>query len=663
MKNVSQTTFLYLMFLAYGTAICAAESMYFDEPPLVAPLAPPLSWREHLSTPDDAPPSLPLPDTPFIEHVRGPVSGEELGLQRKDEVNEPVADLPAPATTPVIDQDGRRWAGTSSGLYTSIDGKAFEAHPHYGTSEGPVSSQITGMARDSRGTLWIATAGGLSARDKEGRWTTFRGRDGLPVEALTCLALDSQDQLWIGTCRGLVHFRPYAEGRRWFYRQGKRYLPDDYVEALTVDGDGRVLVRTKEGWSGIESVGRTLHQKAAYLLDRYEDRHRRLGMPSPAYYDDPVAMDFWTHGPQASDGLWTSYHVTSMAFAYSLTGDEQYRRLAKEGMEALYRLQNITGVPGLVARSMAAIDESSAPTLREQDNWHETKDGRYLWRDDVSSDQLTGHFFAFYTYYEHIAKDDPAERARLEKQLRQVLDYILDNNYQIIDWDGKRTLWGWWNPEMVNAPAHYLESGLYSLMMLSFLKSAHHITGDEKYLEHYRRLVNEHGYLTNILLQKKVFPDELNHSDDQLSALVFYPFLQMEEDPLVRDVLLRALRRHARIEVPERNSLLTMVYAVFDPKDADIAGALQTLREIPLDRRDWRQENSHRSDVTLQRLKNVRRQVLTLDVLPADERMFERWNADPYVADVGGTGSSEGAGVHWMLPYWMARYHGILAGP
>jgi hypothetical protein len=409
---------------------------------------------------------------------------------------------------------------------------------------------------------------------------------------------------------------------------------------------------------------RTLYGKAAYLLDRYEERHRRLGMPSPAYYADPDNTDTWTHAPQPSDGLWTSYHVTSMAFAYSLTGEKRYKQLAREGMEALYRLQNITGVPGLVARSMVAVDEPTVPRLRTQDNWHETGDGKFLWRDDVSSDQIAGHFFAFYTYYEHIAKNDPAERARLEQQLRQVLDYILEHNYQIIDWDGKRTLWGWWNPEMVNEdPSHYLESGLYSLMMLAFLKTAHYITEDEKYLDHYKTLIVEHDYLSNILLQKKVFPDELNHSDDQLSALAFYIFLQTEHDPYIRNVLHRALRRHARIELPERNSLLAMVYAIIDPNDADIEGALQTLREMPVDRRDWGQENSHRLDVTLQRATNVRDQILTLEVLPADERYFERWNADPYVADGGGNGTSEGAGVHWMLPYWMARYHGILEGP
>ena len=200
-------------------------------------------------------------------------------------------------------------------------------------------------------------------------------------------------------------------------------------------------------------------------------------------------------------------------------------------------------------------------------------------------------------------------------------------------------------------------------MMLGFLKTAYYITGDEKYLEHYSELILEHDYLSMILLQKKVFPDELNHSDDQLSALAFYIYLQTEQDPCVRDVLHRELRRHARIELPERNSLLTLIYATIDPEDADIEGSLQTLREMPLDRRNWRQENSHRCDVVLQKTKNVGGQTLTLEVLPADEREFERWNADPYRADTGGDGTSEGSGVHWMLAYWLARYHGFLGAP
>ena len=46
-----------------------------------------------------------------------------------------------------------------------------------------------------------------------------------------------------------------------------------------------------------------------------------------------------------------------------------------------------------------------------------------------------------------------------------------------------------------------------------------------------------------------------------------------------------------------------------------------------------------------------------------DERWFERWNQDPYEAQGGGDGRSEGAGVHYLLPYWMGRYHDAIAAP
>jgi hypothetical protein len=647
--------------LTFAALASAEPSAYFENPPPVAPLAPPLSWPDHLSTPHDDAPQLPIADTPFEEHVQRKATGEETeGLMRYTSVW-PIA----VGHTPLVRHSGRDWAVIrgGSGLMSAPAGTSDAIrHLHYGDGQGPASTAVTGLAVDSNGTLWVSAIGGLSARDKEGNWTTWRGKEGLPVLALTSVVVDEKDHLWIGSEKGLIHFRPDAEGRQWFYRQGRRYLPDDHVEYMAVK-EGRVLVKTKAGWTSIETVEHTLQEKAEYFLARYEDRHRRLGMPSPALYTAPEAMDSWTHEPQPSDGLWTSYQVTSMALAFAITGEARYRELAREGMEALYLLQNVTGIPGLVARSVVTIDEPTVPRLREMDNWHETADGAYLWRDDVSSDQITGHFLAFYTYFEHIAKYEPAGRARLEKQLRQVLDYILDNNYQIIDWHGERTLWGWWNPEMLEDPEHYLESGLYALMMLSFLKTAHYITGDEKYLEHFKKLILEHDYLSKILVQKWVAPDEINHSDDQLSAVTFYPFLQMEKDPVVRDVLHRALRKHARIDLPERNSLLALVYATIAPEDADVEGALQTLREMPLDRRNWRHENLHRDDVVLQREKNVGGQILTRDVLPADERHFERWNADPYEANTGGDGTLEGDGIQWLLPYWLARYHGILAMP
>jgi len=631
-------------------------------------VVPPLSSTEHRSRPNAAPRLLPKEDTPFIVHVRIPVNGTPNDAPRITPSGKLLPGTSAVLTTLNVTQGDRDWVGTDDGLYfTTIDQsntKKISRHPTYGIA-GPLSNNISGIAVDSRETLWVATPAGLSSRDKDGKWSLIRGREGLPWEELTCIAIDSADRIWLGSTRGLIQYRPRAGGRRWYYRAGQRYLPDDHVLAVVCKDHGRsILVQTQSGWSRIKEVARTLHGKAESLETRYQQQHRRLGMPSPVYNADAPATTPRLHGHQASDALWTSYHVAAMCMAYSLTHEQRYRDSAKEGMEALYFLQNVTGIKGVVARSVVAIDEPEAAQRLNDESWHLTSDEKFLWRDDVSSDQYTGHYFAFYVYHEHIARHDPVELKRLQQQLQMVTDGMLDNEYQIVDWDGKVTKWGWLNPEAVNnVPSHYLENGIYSLMMLSFLKTAHHITELESYREHYRSLIENHRYLSNLLLQKKVFPDELNHSDDQLSALLFYSYLLLEHDPVIQDALHRSLRRHARVEQDERNSLFAFVYASVDSDDADVAGGIRTLREWPLDRRNWQMNNSHRTDVRIDHRKSDKKDIYLLEVLSADERDFQRWNLDPYRADSGADGSTEGTGVQYLLPYWMARYHQLIAAP
>ena len=46
-------------------------------------------------------------------------------------------------------------------------------------------------------------------------------------------------------------------------------------------------------------------------------------------------------------------------------------------------------------------------------------------------------------------------------------------------------------------------------------------------------------------------------------------------------------------------------------------------------------------------------------MVPANERSQGLWNADPYSVS-GGSGMDEWDAGAWLLPYWMARYHGLI---
>jgi hypothetical protein len=51
----------------------------------------------------------------------------------------------------------------------------------------------------------------------------------------------------------------------------------------------------------------------------------------------------------------------------------------------------------------------------------------------------------------------------------------------------------------------------------------------------------------------------------------------------------------------------------------------------------------------------------SVDVLPANERSTMRWNSNGFMLDGGNGGLSVFDPGAFLLPYWMARYHGFLA--
>lgn len=651
------------------------------------------------------PGSLPIEVGPVIEHRRGEVpvesqatalfavgvEGRQVVAQGVDGafyelVDDPLAgaarwtSIAASTAQPILQGtdpsawslDGVRaiaktgdvyWLATSHGLYrASAENQDPERHPSYGT-HGPLATDIRDIQADSEGRLYLATPLGLSIREPDGVWHAIRGREGLPVVDLTAIAIDPSGDLWIGSTHGLIHYRPNSAERRWFYRAGPRYLPDDRVHDVAIANDGRTIYAATGGGLGrLDLVTTTLEEKARTIERILNDRHRRLGLVSSCTLHDAdqperggVIVD------KDNDGLWTAYHVAAMSLAYAATGDAAAKESAAESMHALYMLQDASGTPGLVARSVQPLDEARRLGKDKDPQWRLTPDGTMYWKSDTSADEIDGHYLAFYTYWEHVARHDPAERQKCLDHVRALTDYIVDNGYVLLDWDGQRTYWGFWSPELLNdRPEHYLENGLNSLQILSFLKTAYHMTGDQKYQQHYESLIAEQRYLDNVLLEKKVFPDSNNHSDNQLAYIAWYPILQTEQDPAIRRVLRQAVRRHYKCLARDRSSFFYFVTATIEPDYVDLEGAILNLQRIPTDRRQWRMTNSHRADVIFDpRVDRFGKRQL-LSVLPADERNFDRWNQNVYLPDGGGSGAEEDDGAAFLLPYWLARVHGLL---
>jgi hypothetical protein len=195
-------------------------------------------------------------------------------------------------------------------------------------------------------------------------------------------------------------------------------------------------------------------------------------------------------------------------------------------------LGNITGVEGLIARSMCSPDEITSPHSKTRscgsdgaNNWHasSTLPG-WVWKGDTSSDTITGHYFAYGVILDHVAETQE-EVDRVRWAIERITRYIISNDYYYIDITGIATKWGRWNPLDLNENMNYYsERGINSLEILSYLALAYSITGDELYLHEYHHLGDQDqqhgkGYLRNLLNYKIDNPFEDNHSDNQLGSV------------------------------------------------------------------------------------------------------------------------------------------------
>jgi hypothetical protein len=478
-----------------------------------------------------------------------------------------------------------------------------------------------------------------------------------PADQFAVIAAESPAVTWVGTQHGAV--RVARDARSVEYFSAQRWLPDDRVTGIGFERDA-TWIETPKGFSRIEYKPMTLAEKSRAFVERVQKRHNRWGLTADSQLRMPGDLSTNQMISSDNDGLWTAMYVAGECFRYKVSGEADARENARRGMQAIMRLEAITGIPGFPARSFIKVGDDMQPRDGE---WHDTPDKLWRWKGDTSSDEIVGHYFVYAVYYDLVADDN--EKPALRAALDRITNHILDNGYQLIDVDGKRTRWGWWGPDAIWEDPD--ETGLRALHLLSHLRVALHMTADvehrAKFQKAYDDLVGTHKYHLLTRNQKIMVPGHINHSDDELAFLSYYPLLRYERDPKLLEVYKQSLERSWQIERPERNPLWNFIYAVgTGAREFDRAESLRTLREIPMDQIEWTVTNSRRLDVPIDPMSDRFKRRQALIVLPYDELPMSKWNGNPYSLDGDNGGRGEDDGAYFLLPYWMGRYHQLLGG-
>ena len=238
----------------------------------------------------------------------------------------------------------------------------------------------------------------------------------------------------------------------------------------------------------------------------------------------PAGLDRPIVGSQADCLDATSEMLAAYSHKYFITKDPEDQKIANKIFEGVLKLEKVTGVLGLFARSFNKTDK---PLWHEEilwyHEWHWSSSmPGYRWLGDLSADKFTSILYGVGTYWEFCADENYKQKA--VDLLDRFMGRIIDNNFKLTDLDGKMTLWGNFCPDLPH-------QALNSLEMLMGLKVTYKLTGKERYNAAYHMLIDRYNYDDHQILSKIIWPEEWrNKGDDYHAARSLYMLMRYEED-------------------------------------------------------------------------------------------------------------------------------------
>jgi hypothetical protein len=366
----------------------------------------------------------------------------------------------------------------------------------------------------------------------------------------------------------------------------------------------------------------------------------------------------WIREISDNDGGHTSPYLAAMSYKYAVTGDKKAKEEAIESFYAMIWLERITPIDGFFARAIYSPtgDEDQMATQGSGGlpaKWYKSKDGKWHWKGDTSSDEVTAHFYSVSLFYDLVAEGKEKELAR--EHIRRIATYIMDNGWVLKDMDGKATRWGHWNPEYLLRPYGFVDRGLNALESMMFMQTAYALTGDKKFKAGLDQLI-KWGYDQNTIRQKNTFPPEaIAPWDDDLAFESYNTILRYTTDPVLRSVLLRSLERTWEVKRMYHTPWFNFSYGSLTGNDCELEQSVKSLREEKLDRIEYSFRNSDRDDLYAEPGYTSYEGAI---------RSFSPRESS------GGTNMDGGAGgravsqpTEFIRDYWMARYYGFIQAP
>jgi hypothetical protein len=568
----------------------------------------------------------------------------------------------------VSDRQAGLWIASDVGLY-----HANQQGVRWTTDTSRlISAGLKGLEMTGNGTVWVAGLGGVSVMKEDAILQKITTKEGCPSGYINCVKQAADGTMWVGTAVGVVRY--YGDGHHSL-RFTRRWLLDDYVNDIAFDREGNAWIATRQGVSAIRHKSMSLAEKEDYFYGVLMRRHIRAPwIAGQCHLLAPGDTTRWQPEDDDNDGEYTGNYLAMESFRYAVTHNQDAREKAKRAFHFLKQLKDVTNGDGYFARSIVPAaraervhdgnrkynDREVAEELVAdprykpvEKRWHPSADGKWLWKGDASSDEWCGHMMGYFFYYELAADED--EKRLVREHVASLADHLIAHNFTMVDADGTHTHWAVWTPQLLNHDPEWAQDRYQNSMeLLAFLKLAYYLTDDEKYQQHYLRLIREEHYLENMSHLADQNPAWFIYFDVTMQAYLYPILLHAEKDSVLLAFYRKSLDSWMERRRGDHNPLINFLYCYASGKRVEGPASVDFLIDTPLDLVDWPVDQGKREDVKL-----VHTPVLDewqVNELPEPGiRATVRWDKNPWAAS-SGSPQTEKEPVFWLYPYWMGRY-------
>jgi hypothetical protein len=385
-------------------------------------------------------------------------------------------------------------------------------------------------------------------------------------------------------------------------------------------------------FSAIVFAARASESDALGILATIQSRHLPFGTILDPIFASPSSNQIVGYTRCGDSALWTGHYLAAEAFRYAVTSAPDALTNARAAVAAIQSLVDVTGTD-VLARCLIPSSSPYEPGIASE----EAANGIYTntamgdtWVGNTSRDEYSGVMFGLGVAYDLFS--DATLRASISQLITRLIDFLNNHAWTIVLPDGTVSTTFAVRPDQV----------------MSFLAVANHVNPS-----HFQTMFNAQSLLLSVGVATPIAVDTA--SDDSyfkfnLDYINLYDLIRLDNQSSYRNAY-AILRNHT---ASHQNAFFDMIDRALNTADTTRDGETLFLLDQWLKRP---RRDPYVDDTDL--VPVCGGQSCTPIPVPLRVPTDFLWQRSPFQLSGGGSGVIEGAGIDYILPYWMARYYNV----